>query len=388
MVLEIYLYLCGTRLQFMNNTPVHNEEKDFIESLKQIVHSARKMAYTSVNYAQVTSNWLIGRRIVEKEQAGEVRAEYGKHVIELASKALTEEFGKGYSQRNLWKFKQFYLTFNDLPILPTPSAESCIGIMPTLSAESITSIQQTPSALLSWSHYERLMRVENLQARKWYEQEAKEQMWSYRTLDRNICTLYYERMLMSQVKEPVIQEMQEKTKEFQHNKLEFIKNPTVLEFLGLPNNKGYKEQELEQAILDNLQEFLMEMGKGFAFVGRQELVRTDTEDYYIDLVFFNYLLNCFVLVDLKVGKITHQDVGQMDMYVRMFDELKRGEGHNPTIGIVLCSETSKDIARYSILKGNEQLFATKYKLLLPTPEELQAEIENQKQIYLMQKGKE
>lgn len=376
MVLEIYLYLCGARLQFMNNTPVHNEEKDFIESLKQIVHSARKMAYTSVNYAQVASNWLIGRRIVEEQQAGEARAEYGKHVIELASKALTEEFGKGFSETNIRSFRKFYIEFQYL------------AIQQTLPAESKLQIQQTPSAILSWSHYERLMRVNNLEARKWYERETKEQMWSYRTLDRNICTLYYERMLMSQVKEPVIQEMQEKTKEFQHDKLEFIKNPTVLEFLGLPNNKGYKEQELEQAILDNLQEFLMEMGKGFAFVGRQELVRTDTEDYYIDLVFFNYLLNCFVLVDLKVGKITHQDVGQMDMYVRMFDELKRGEGHNPTIGIVLCSETSKDIARYSILKGNEQLFATKYKLLLPTPEELQAEIENQKQIYLMQKGKE
>lgn len=376
MVLEIYLYLCGARLQFMNNTPVHNEEKDFIESLKQIVHSARKMAYTSVNYAQVASNWLIGRRIVEEQQAGEARAEYGKHVIELASKALTEEFGKGFSETNIRSFRKFYIEFQYL------------AIQQTLPAESKLQIQQTPSAILSWSHYERLMRVNNLEARKWYEREAKEQMWSYRTLDRNICTLYYERMLMSQVKEPVIQEMQEKTKEFQHDKLEFIKNPTVLEFLGLPNNKGYKEQELEQAILDNLQEFLMEMGKGFAFVGRQELVRTDTEDYYIDLVFFNYLLNCFVLVDLKVGKITHQDVGQMDMYVRMFDELKRGEGHNPTIGIVLCSETSKDIARYSILKGNEQLFATKYKLLLPTPEELQAEIENQKQIYLMQKAKE
>lgn len=360
----------------MNNTPVHNEEKDFIESLKQIVHSARKMAYTSVNYAQVASNWLIGRRIVEEQQAGEARAEYGKHVIELASKALTEEFGKGFSETNIRSFRKFYIEFQHL------------AIQQTLPAESKLQIQQTPSAILSWSHYERLMRVNNLEARKWYERETKEQMWSYRTLDRNICTLYYERMLMSQVKEPVIQEMQEKTKEFQHDKLEFIKNPTVLEFLGLPNNKGYKEQELEQAILDNLQEFLMEMGKGFAFVGRQELVRTDTEDYYIDLVFFNYLLNCFVLIDLKVGKITHQDVGQMDMYVRMFDELKRGEGHNPTIGIVLCSETSKDIARYSILKGNEQLFATKYKLLLPTPEELQAEIENQKQIYLMQKAKE
>lgn len=285
---------------------------------------------------------------------------------------MTEEFGKGFSETNIRSFRKFYIEFQHL------------AIQQALSAESIIQIQQTVSAKLSWSHYERLMRVENLQARQWYEQEAQEQMWSYRTLDRNISTLYYERMLMSQVKESVVQEMQEKTKEFQQDKLEFIKNPAVLEFLGLPSNKGYKEQELEQAILDNLQGFLLEMGKGFAFVARQELVRTDTEDYYIDLVFFNYLLNCFVLVDLKVGKITHQDVGQMDMYVRMFDELKRGEGHNPTIGIVLCSETSKDMARYSILKGNEQLFATKYKLLLPTPEELQAEIENQKQIYLMQ----
>lgn len=287
---------------------------------------------------------------------------------------MTEEFGKGYSVTNLKSFRKFYIEFQYL------------AIGQTVSAQSDVSIQQTVSALLSWSHYERLMRVENLQARKWYEQEAKEQMWGRRTLERNINTLYYERMLMSQAKEPVVQEMEEKTKEFQHDKLEFIKNPTVLEFLGLPGNMSYREQELEKAILDNLQEFLMEMGKGFAFVGRQKLIRTDTEDYYIDLVFFNYLLNCFVLVDLKVGKITHQDVGQMDMYVRMFDELKRGEGHNPTIGIVLCSETSKDIARYSILKGNEQLFATKYKLLLPTPEELQAEIENQKELFLMQKG--
>ena len=360
----------------MNNLLIHNEEKDFIESLKQIVHSARKMAYASVNYAQVASNWLIGRRIVEQMQGGKEKAEYGTYIIKIASEALTKEFGKGFSETNIRSFRKFYIEFQHL------------AIQQALSAESIIQIQQTVSAKLSWSHYERLMRVENLQARQWYEQEAKEQMWSYRTLDRNISTLYYERMLMSQVKESVVQEMQEKTKEFQQDKLEFIKNPAVLEFLGLPSNKGYKEQELEQAILDNLQGFLLEMGKGFAFVARQELVRTDTEDYYIDLVFFNYLLNCFVLVDLKVGKITHQDVGQMDMYVRMFDELKRGEGHNPTIGIVLCSETSKDMARYSILKGNEQLFATKYKLLLPTPEELQAEIENQKQIYLMQMQKQ
>ena len=347
---------------------------DFISDLKQIVRQARGRAYASINYAQVASNWLLGQRIVEEEQAGKARAEYGKHIIESASKALTEEFGKGYSVTNLKSFRKFYVEFQHLEIGQA------------LTAQSSVSIQQALPALLSWTHYERLMRVENLQARKWYEQEAKEQMWGRRTLERNINTLYYERMLMSQVKEPVVQEMEEKTKDFQRDKLEFIKNPTVLEFLGLPGNMSYREQELEKAILDNLQEFLMEMGKGFAFVGRQKLIRTDTEDYYIDLVFFNYLLNCFVLVDLKVGKITHQDVGQMDMYVRMFDELKRGEGHTPTIGIVLCSETSKDIARYSILKGNEQLFATKYKLLLPTPEELQAEIENQKELFLMQKG--
>ena len=256
---------------------------DFINDLKQIVRQARGRAYASINYAQVASNWLLGQRIVEEEQAGKARAEYGKHIIESASKALTEEFGKGYSVTNLKSFRKFYIEFQYL------------AIGQTVSAQSDVSIQQTVSALLSWSHYERLMRVENLQARKWYEQEAKEQMWGRRTLERNINTLYYERMLMSQVKEPVVQEMEEKTKDFQHDKLEFIKNPTVLEFLGLPGNMSYREQELEKAILDNLQEFLMEMGKGFAFVGRQELIRTDTEDYYIDLVFFNYLLNCFVL---------------------------------------------------------------------------------------------
>ena len=224
---------------------------DFISDLKQIVRQARGRAYASINYAQVASNWLLGQRIVEEEQAGKTRAEYGKHIIESASKALTEEFGKGYSVTNLKSFRKFYIEFQYL------------AIGQTVSAQSDVSIQQTVSALLSWSHYERLMRVENLQARKWYEQEAKEQMWGRRTLERNINTLYYERMLMSQVKEPVVQEMEEKTKEFQHDKLEFIKNPTVLEFLGLPGNMSYREQELEKAILDNLQEFLMEMGKGF-----------------------------------------------------------------------------------------------------------------------------
>ena len=208
------------------------------------------------------------------------RAEYGAYIVKLASRALTDEFGKGYSETNIRSFRLFYQTFNDLQIQQTLSAESQLPIQQTVSAEF--------TYRLSWSHFERLMRVEDVKARDWYMKEASEQMWSVRTLDRNINTLYYERLLMSQVKEPVEQEMKEKTSIFQQDKLEFIKNPTVLEFLGLPGNKGYQEKDLEQAILDNLSEFLMEMGKGFAFVARQQLIRTEAEDYYIDLVFYNY----------------------------------------------------------------------------------------------------
>lgn len=359
-----------------SNTLINKEEKDFLESLKQIVHSARGIAYASINYAQVQANWLLGQRIVKQMQKGKERAEYGAYIVKIASEALTEEFGKGYSETNIRSFRLFYLTFSDLQIQQTVSAESLLTIQQTVSAEL--------AYRLSWSHFERLMRVEDVKARDWYMKEASEQMWSVRTLDRNINTQYYERMLLSQVKEPVEQEMKEKTAYFQRDKLEFIKNPTVLEFLGLPGNKGYKEKDLEQAILDNLSEFLMEMGKGFAFVARQQLIRTEAEDYYVDLVFYNYLLKAFVLVDLKVGKISHQDVGQMDMYVRMYDELKRSEGDNPTIGILLCAQTDRDIARYSVLKGNEQIFASKYKLLLPSEEELANEISRQKEIFQLQ----
>lgn len=371
----------------MTNPIINAEEKDFIESLKQIVRAARSMAYAAIDYAQIQANWLIGQRVVEQMQKGKERAEYGAHIIKIASVALTEEFGSGYSETNIRNFRAFYLTFSNLQIQQTPSAESQTSIQQTLSAKlenANTQIGQTLPARLSWSHYERLMRVESETARNWYMHEASEQMWSVRTLNRNINTQYYERLLMSQVKEPVVQEMKEKTAEFQHDKLEFIKNPTVLEFLGLPNNKSYQEKDLEQAILNNLSDFLMEMGKGFAFVARQQLIRTEEEDYYIDLVFYNYLLKAFVLVDLKVGKISHQDVGQMDMYVRMYDELKRNEGDNPTIGILLCAQTDKDIARYSILKGNEQIFASKYKLLLPSEEELAKEISKQKEIFQLQ----
>lgn len=379
---------------------IKKEERDFLNSLKGIVCSARGMAYAAINYAQIQANWLIGQRIVEQMQKGENRAEYGAYVIKIASEALTEEFGKGYSETNIRAFRQFYLTFCDLQIQQTPSAESNIPIQQTLSAklnkptipkmsgQLETEIRQALPARLSWSHFERLMRVDDERARNWYMKEASEQMWGVRTLDRNINTMYYERMLASQDKAPVEHEMQEKTRQFQQDKLEFIKNPTVLEFLGLPGNKSYQEKDIEKAILDNLSEFLMELGKGFAFVGRQQLIRTEAEDYYVDLVFYNYILKAFVLIDLKVGKITHQDVGQMDMYVRMYDELKRGEGDNPTIGILLCSQTDKDIVRYSILKGNEQIFASKYKLILPSEEELAEEIGRQREIFLAQQAKQ
>jgi predicted nuclease of restriction endonuclease-like (RecB) superfamily len=296
------------------------------------------------------------------------------------------EFGRGFSERSIRQYRQFYQMFPKLSIRRTLLAVSeKPAKTKTNLANSVRRIN--PPALeyaLNWSHIKRIMRVSNPEARTWYLRETVEQSWDFRTLDRNISTQYYERLLMSQVKKPVIQEMLSKTGKYQKNRLEFIKNPSVLEFLGLPSNTGYSEKILEKAIINHLQQFILELGKGFAFVERQQLIRTDTSDYYIDMVFYNYILKCFVLIDLKTDRITHQDVEQMDMYVRMYDELKRNEGDNPTIGILLCSETDKDIARYSILKGNEHLFATKYKLYLPTEEELRIEIEKEKEFIRLQ----
>ena len=239
-------------------------------------------------------------------------------------------------------------------------------------------------ALLSWTHYSILIQEKNPDARAWYEQEAIRETWSVRTLKRNMYTQYYDRLLLSRDKKPVVDEMKAKTALYQEDKPSFVKSPYILEFLGLPEDPSTTESVMESAIISYIQKFLMELGKGYAFVARQQRIHTEKEDYYIDLVFYNYLLNCFVLVDLKIGKITHQDVGQMDMYVRMYDELKKKPEDNPTLGIVLCSETDEDIARYSVLHGNEQLFASKYKLCLPTEEQLRAEIETQKEIFYMQ----
>lgn len=365
-------------------------EKFLVNDLKTIVSKARSKAFAAVNYSLVERNWRIGKRIVEEEQNGEARAEYGKHIIEVASAALTEEFGKGFSETNIMNFKKFYLKFKELTIPQTESEEFKKQKQQTLSDELSSHFQkgQTPPAqfelrLLPWSHYERLIRIEDKRARDWYAKEAFEQGWSYRTLSRNINTLYYERLLMSKDKAPVEKEMKEKTNEFQQDKLEYIKSPVVMEFLGLPSDSSLKESKLETAIINNLEKFLMEMGKGYALVARQQHIRTEENDYYIDLVFYNYLIKSFILVDLKVNRITYQDVGQMEMYLQMYDKMKKGPDDNPTIGIILCTETDSDVARYSTLAKNDQMFAAKYKLYLPDKEDLRREIERQKELYLM-----
>ena len=327
---------------------------------RTIIETARKVAYSAVNVALIQRNWMLGRRIAEEHLDEGGHAEYGKQVIMALSKQLTAEYGAGFDASNLYKFLRFY---RDFPILDTLCPKS--------------------GNLLSWSHYRALQQLNDSAEREWYLNEAAEQTWSVRTLQRNISSQYYRRMLMSQHKEIVEKEMLEITRPLQ-DRLEFIKNPVIAEFLGMSRNTDYTETGLETAILNNIQKFLMELGKGYAFVARQQHIQTEKEDYFIDLVFYNYILKCFVLVDLKTAKITHQDVGQMDMYIRMFDALKRTGGDNPTLGIILCSDTDSDIARFSVLHGNEQLFASKYILCLPSAEELRAEIENQKQIFLEQ----
>lgn len=327
-----------------------------------IIESSQKAAYQAVNVALVQRNWLIGYRIAEEELRGQKRSEYGAEVIKKLSKNLTEKYGKGFTKTNLYSFYSFYKCFPK--------------IFHSTSGKSKT--------YLSWTHYRTLLQVNDKVARDWYEKEAIEQTWSVRTLQRNISSQYYYRMLHTQKKELVENEMKELTSKYQNDRLEFIKNPVVAEFLGFSQDTDFTESDLEKSILSNLQKFLMELGKGYAFVARQQHIHTEKQDYYIDLVFYNYILKCFVLIDLKTEKITHQDVGQMDMYIRMYDELKRSEGDNPTIGIVLCSDTDDDIARYSFLHGNEQLFASKYKLYLPTKEELKAEIETQKAMFYLQ----
>ena len=338
---------------------------DVLKDMCDIIESSQKAAYQAINIALVQRNWLLGYRIASEELQGDKRAEYGAELIKRLSMELTNRYGKGYDRITLYRCLKFYKSFPEI----------------------VASLRQQSGMVLSWTHYRILLQVEDKVARNWYEKEAVDQSWSVRTLQRNISSQYYYRMLKTQKKELVESEMKEITTQYQKDKLEFIKNPVIAEFLGFPQNTDFTESELEKSILSNLQKFMMELGKGYAFVARQQHIHTEKQEYYIDLVFYNYILKCFVLIDLKTEKITHQDVGQMDMYIRMYDELKRSEGDNPTLGIVLCADTDEDIARYSLMHGNEQLFASKYKLYLPTEEELKAEIETQKEMFYLQQKK-
>ena len=338
--------------------------KRLVADIREISHHYRAKAAIQLNSTIIDERWEIGKRIVEEEQNGESRAEYGTNLLKELSSQLTFDLGKGYSPRALAYYRQLYIYFPDRKIL------------------------QTRLQNLTWSHIQAILGEKNEKARLWYMDEAAQQMWSVKTLERNVGSQYYHRLLASSDKDAVSDEMNRLTAKdnVTITPEQYIKSPVVTEFLGIAKDATYTESELESALITHLQQFLMELGKGYAFVERQQHIVTDAGDYYIDLVFYNYLLKCFVLIDLKTTKITHQDVGQMDMYVRMYDELKRGKDDNPTIGILLCDDTDEDIARYSVLHDNDHLFASKYMLYLPTPEQLRAEIERQKAIYFLKEN--
>ena len=362
----------------MSEIILYQNSDDIFSDAEQIIEVTQKQAFRAVDSLLTIRNWLLGKRIFEEELKGEDRAEYGAEVIIKLSKYLNNKYKRGFGTRNLYEYLRFYKAYPE--ILHFTNAKS--------DSNAINNILHSTNAkfnLLTWTHYRVLMQVTDKPARDWYEEETIKENWSVKTLQRNIYTQYYYRILKSQDKESVRDEMKELTSPYE-DKLEYIKSPYIAEFLNMQENRAYHESELEQRIIDNLQDFMMELGKGFAFVGRQKRIHTEKADYYIDLVFYNYILKCFVLIDLKTGKITHQDVGQMDMYIRMYDDLVKLPDDNPTLGIVLCTETDEDIAKYSVLHGNEQLFASKYKLYLPTEEQLRAEIETQKKFFLMQQA--
>ena len=318
-------------------------------SIKKILDEARSKVMRTVNFAMVRAYWEIGRIIVEEEQKGKERAEYGRYLIKQLSEKLTSEFGKGFDERNLWYMRSLYLNFSNMNALRSE---------------------------LTWTHYRLLLRVENSDARNFYLLESIENNWSTRELDRQISSLLHERIALSRDKEEV-KELSTRGQVIQKPN-DVIKDPYVLEFLGLEEGKRYLEKDLEQALIGRLQDFLLELGKGFSFVARQKRITVDGDHFYIDLVFYNYMLKCFVLIDLKVGKLTHQDIGQMDFYVRYFEKEIKPEGDNPTIGLILCADKNDMMAKYTLLEESKQIFASRYKLYLPTEEELRAELEREK----------
>ena len=355
-----------------------------------IIDQAKETAYRQVNETLIKRNWLLGFRI-QHEVLKDKRAEYGEQVVKNLANALIKRYGRGFSMRNLYNFVSFYQNHQDIFHAVSRKSEN---ILQSLTAKSqddaqsniLQSLTAKSPIRLSWTHYSIILQENSKEARDWYEQEAAREMWGTRTLQRNVSSQYYHRLLQSQKKEAVRDEMKKLTAPLQ-DKLEYLKNPVVAEFLGFKNNTDYTESDLEQSIIDHLIPFLMEMGKGFALVDRQKHIHTEKEDYYIDLVFYNYNLHCFVLVDLKTTKLRHQDVGQMDMYVRMYDEMMCPQGHNPTIGLLLCADTDEDVAHYSVLNSSDQLYAAKYLTYMPTQEELRREIEQQKEFFRLQNEK-
>jgi predicted nuclease of restriction endonuclease-like (RecB) superfamily len=315
--------------------------------LQTLIADARQRALRAVDVIQVQTCWQVGRHIFEFEQGGAARAAYGKRLLPLLAERLTQEFGKGFDERNLRHMRAFFQAFPNWDAVRSE---------------------------LSWTHYRLLTRVDKAEARQWYMHEAVGQNWSSRALERQIGTLYYERLLLSQDKAAVADEARQNLAMLDKSPRAFVRDPVMLEFLGLPGSGKLLEAGLEQGLMDKLQAFLLELGKGFAFVARQQRISTESKDFYIDLVFYNYLLRCFVLIDLKTSELTHQDIGQMDMYVRMYDDLKRNEGDNPTVGILLCEAKDQSVVRYSVLNGSEQLFASRYKLVLPSEDELRLEL--------------
>lgn len=323
---------------------------DLLRQLRGLIRDARQQALQAVDLVQVRTSWEVGRHIVEFEQGGRTRAAYGGGLLAQLAAQLTAEFGKGFDASNLYKMTRFYRLF------------------PNLDASRLN---------LSWTHYRLLLRLDDPLAREWYAKEAAGQNWSTRQLERQIGTLYYERLLASKDRKGVLREAQTNLAKIDETARDFVRDPVMLEFLGLPSTGRLLESKLEDALIGNLQAFLLELGKGFAFVARQQRISTESKDFYIDLVFYNYVLKCFVLFDLKTRELTHENIGQMDMYVRLFDDQRRGAGDNPTVGLILCASKDETVVRYSVLHGNEKLFASKYKLILPSELELREELERE-----------
>lgn len=377
---------------------IPDKQDNLFKRVVSILKEARSNVVRSVNSNMVLAYWLIGREIVQEIQSGEERAEYGKQIIIDLSRELTKKYGKGFSVQALWSFRQFYQIYDDkIEILCPPGRE--LGEVEKISplgrefdnkqihttdkktqiiGRSQFSVDFSPQ--LSWSHYRLLMRIKKEEARKFYEQEAIECGWSKRILERHIHSQYYERILESQHSETMRKSARQTLQKQDTSSADVLKNPYVLEFLGLPDSSILHETELESAIITHLQSFLLELGKGFAFVGRQKRLRFDDKELFVDLVFYNCILKFYMIIDLKMGELSFKDVGQMDGYVRMFDDIYTAEDDNPTIGLILCTEKNEAVAKYSVLSERRQIFASKYMLYLPTEEELQIELQRERKL--------